>query len=163
VLSTEQFVGVMTFVPVISSSKQLWPWHRSSSCLVSELQELPLPGLELKTVIGNIYLSSLSSCSKKLTYEVWCKLVNPFSSYKRTHTHTHTHIYTYTHDLSILYIKLGILSCLMLMDRLYSSLFVRNKIRICRIYALLLLCISMLFYTFYFSLATTFNFLWRRK
>jgi hypothetical protein len=51
-----------------------------------------------------IFLKSLL-CLKEYTYQVWGKLVYPFSSYKRTHTHTHTH--THMPTFSLLHIRRG--------------------------------------------------------
>jgi hypothetical protein len=58
------------------------------SCLVSVLREPLTPGLELRQFF-RIYTILVSlSVFKAQAYQVWCKLVYPFSSYKRTYIHT---------------------------------------------------------------------------
>jgi hypothetical protein len=93
-------LGVVAFVAVISASKQIT--FRLGAvfrlCLVSELQELPSPGLELRTVLRSLDLSEMSFWFQGVSMRSLAQ--NAFSSYKRTYLHTYPQFQFYIYQLT---------------------------------------------------------------
>jgi hypothetical protein len=70
------------------------------SCLFSELQKPPSPGLEYKTLTRSADISRTFSWIQEQANQFWGKLVCPSRAiYEQTYTYacTHTYVRTYTH------------------------------------------------------------------
>jgi hypothetical protein len=81
------------FMQFIRRNKQLCSWLRSS-CLVSELHEIPSLGLELSTLFRNSYLFSISSWYQGISFPSLVKIGTPvLALYANIRTHTNFQFY----------------------------------------------------------------------